>query len=441
MPKTMIEKIIGAHSKEMVAPGKIVWMDLDVRSARDFGGANVVKNFEENYPGEKVNDPSKTFFTFDCNAPANNIPYANNQQISRVFARKQGIKVYDVDRGIGSHVDIEEGIALPGTTVVGTDSHLNIMGALGAFGQGMGDQDIAVAFRAGKTWFEVPESIRVDINGTPPKNTTAKDITLALNGNLGASGALGKSMDLYGSCIDKMGLPGRITLASMATEMGAIIGLIAPNKAVLDYCTKRAKRSGRTFKPYKADTEAIYTDHHELDISELKPQISKPSKPENVVEVESVGDVRVESVFIGSCTNGTYEDLLEVVKLAKGRHVADGVMAKVQPATKEVYALLLKEGKIKTLFEAGFMIISPGCGGCASGQVGMTGKGEVQVTTGNRNFAGKQGDGLTYLASPATAAASAIMGRIVTADELPPAKGSKKGKRTAGGKGKKKGGA
>jgi 3-isopropylmalate/(R)-2-methylmalate dehydratase large subunit len=154
-----------------------------------------------------------------------------------------------------------------------------------------------------------------------------------------------------------------------------------------------------------------------------------------------VGDIKVESVFIGSCTNGTYEDILEVVKLAKGRHVAEGLMAKVQPATKEVYARLLTEGKIKTLFEAGFMIISPGCGGCASGQVGMTGKGEVQVTTGNRNFAGKQGDGLTYLASPATAAASAIMGRIVTVDELPSAKGSRKGKRTVGGKAKKKGGA
>jgi len=427
MPMTMIEKIIAAHSKEVVAPGRIVWMDLDIRSARDFGGANVVKNFDENYPGEKVHDASKTFFTFDCNVPANNIPYANNQQISRVFARKQGIKVFDVDRGIGSHVDIEEGLALPGTTVVGTDSHLNIMGAIGAFGQGMGDQDIAFAFRAGKTWFEVPESMRVEIKGTPPKDVTAKDITLALNGKLGASGALGKSMEIYGPAIDKMGLPGRITLASMATEMGAIISLIPPNKAVLDYCTKKAKRSGRPFKACYADKGAAYTETIELDISDLRPKISKPPKPENVADVASVGDVTVDSVFIGSCTNGTYEDMLEVVKLAKGRKVAEGVMAKVQPATKGTYSRLLKEGKIKALYDAGFIIINPGCGGCASGQVGMTGKGEVQVTTGNRNFAGKQGDGLTYLASPATAAASAILGRISTANQLPKARTGKKG--------------
>ena len=215
LSSTMIEKIIQAHSKDDVAPGKIVWMNLDVRSARDFGGANVVKNFQKHYPGEKVHDKNKTFFTFDCVVPANNIPYANNQQICRVFAREQDIKVYDVDAGIGSHVDIENGLALPGHTIVGTDSHLNIMGAVGAFGQGMGDQDIAFAFKAGKTWFEVPETMKVSIKGKAPKGTTPKDLTLAVVGELGSKGALGRAVEYYGPAINALDVSGRITLVAV----------------------------------------------------------------------------------------------------------------------------------------------------------------------------------------------------------------------------------
>ncbi|MHA1330945.1 MAG: aconitase family protein, partial [Candidatus Hodarchaeales archaeon] len=170
MSKTIIEKIISDHSKDEVIPGQIVWMDIDVRSARDFGGANVVKNLEKNYPEEvKIADPEKTFFTFDCVVPANNLGYAENQQIARMFARKylDRKNLYDVNAGIGSHVMIEKGIAVPGSTVVGTDSHLNILGAIGAFGQGMGDQDIAFTFKTGKTWFEVPETMTITIDGKP----------------------------------------------------------------------------------------------------------------------------------------------------------------------------------------------------------------------------------------------------------------------------------
>jgi len=419
----MIEKIIQAHSKDDVAPGKIVWMDLDVRSARDFGGANVVKNFQKHYPGEKVHDRTKTFFTFDCVVPANNIPYANNQQICRVFAKEQGIKVYDVDAGIGSHVDIENGLALPGHTIVGTDSHLNIMGAVGAFGQGMGDQDIAFAFKAGKSWFEVPETMKVSIKGKPPKGTTPKDLTLAVVGELGSKGALGRAVEYYGPAINALGVSGRITLASMATEMGAIIALLPPNKKVINYCTGTAKISGLTFEPVVADKGVKYSARRKIDVSELKPKIAKPSRPDNVVDVESLGDVKVDSVFIGSCTNGSYDDLALVASIVKGRKVADGVMAKIVPASRNIFTKLLHKRQLKTLHDAGFILSNPGCGGCASGQIGMTGAGEVQVSTSNRNFAGKQGAGDTYLASPATAAATAILGRIATIDELEPVKG------------------
>ena len=189
--QTIIEKIFQAHTSAdaAVVPGAIIWLDLDVRTARDFAGANVIKNYREHYGDSPVADANRTFFTFDLVVPANNIPYANNQQQCRIFAREQGFKVYDVDAGIGSHVAIEQGLAYPGVTLVGTDSHLNVLGAIGAFGQGMGDQDIAFAFKTGRTWFEVPPTMKVVIEGTLKAPCTARDLTLAVVGRLGASGA------------------------------------------------------------------------------------------------------------------------------------------------------------------------------------------------------------------------------------------------------------
>jgi 3-isopropylmalate/(R)-2-methylmalate dehydratase large subunit len=415
MPGTMIEEIFKRHSSDEVKTGNIIWMDIDVRSARDFGGANVVKNFEKWYPNDNVADPKKTFFTFDCVAPAKNIPYANNQQICRKFARKHGIKVFDCDRGIGSHVDIEEGIALPSFTVVGTDSHLNILGSIGAFGQGMGDRDIAFVFKTGKTWFEVPETMKIKLEGELEPNVAAKDLTLYIVGKIGSKGALGMAIEFYGKVIDDLSLAGRITLASMATETGAITALISPNEEVLNYCRER---SGKNFEPIYAGDEAVYREEREIDVSGIDPQVAKPPRPDNVVPVKELSHVKIDSAFIGSCTNGTYEDISKVAKLVKGNRVAKGVLSVVNPATREVYGRLMKEGKIEDLFDAGFIIMNPGCGGCASGQVGMTGKGEVQISTANRNFPGKQGEGDVYLASPETVAASAILGRIASMDEL-----------------------
>ena len=387
-----------------------MWIGITVRSARDFGGANVVKNFRKYYPGENVDDSNMTYFTFDCNVPANTIPYANNQQICRNFAKEQSIKLYDVDAGIGSHVIIEEGMGYPGSTVVGTDSHLNIMGAVGAFGQGMGDQDIAFVFKTGKTWFEVPSSIVVNVHGELPATCSAKDLTLAIIGKLGTKSALGKAIEFRGPAIDKLTLAGRITLASMATEMGAIIGLIVPNQEVLEHFGKT-----ETLLP---DPDAKYEEVIDIDISNLKPQIAKPPRPDNVVDVEELAGTEIHSVFIGSCTNGTYEDLVTVANLVKGRKVKEGIVATLVPATMKTWKRLLQEGHINTLIDAGFVVSNPGCGGCASGQIGMTGEGQIHVSTSNRNFAGKQGAGLTHLASPETAAASAILGRIATKEEL-----------------------
>ncbi|MFX0183117.1 MAG: aconitase/3-isopropylmalate dehydratase large subunit family protein [Candidatus Hodarchaeota archaeon] len=417
MGRTIIEKIIADHTTEDASPGKIVWMEIDVRSARDFGGANVVKNLEKYYPNEtKIADPEKTFFTFDCVVPANNLGYAENQQIARVFARKYLARknLYDVDAGIGSHVMIEKGIAVPGCTVVGTDSHLNILGAIGAFGQGMGDQDIAFTFKTGKTWFEVPETMMITIEGKPAPNAFTKDITLGVIQEIGSKGALGKSIEFYGSTVNSLDLTGRITLASMVTEMGGIIGLITPDERLIEYCNNRSEKP---FSVHHADKDAEYIETLQFDFNGLEPRIALPPSPANVKPVAEVTGIKVDSVIVASCTNGRYEDFDIVAKMLRGKKIHRDVMMKIVPATQEVYGKLLEDGIISILYEAGAIISNPGCGGCASGQIGMTGEGEVQVSTGNRNFAGKQGKGDTYLASPATAAATALKGEI-TVPEL-----------------------
>ncbi len=416
---TMIEKIFQNHTEEKkpVTPGKIIWLEIDIKSARDFGGANVIQNLEQHYPNEsKIADPNRTFFTFDCNLP-NNIPYAENQQICRFFAQKENIKVYDVNMGIGSHLMIEEGLAIPGSTIVGTDSHLNIMGAIGAFGQGMGDQDIAFAWKTGKTWFEVPPTMQIEVTGSFEAPCTAKDLTLAVLRKLGSDGALGKSVEFAGEAIEKLSLAGRITLSSMITEMGGIIGFIPPDKTVLDYCRTRA--GNPNLEGAYADDDCDYIEQITIDIDNLEPLISLPPNPENVYTISETEKRPVDSVFLGSCTNGRIEDIEPALNLIKEHGIADGVMVKVVPATREVYRELLMKGLVKALFEAGGLaMFPPGCGGCASGQIGMTGKGEVQISTGNRNFAGKQGAGDTFLASPLTAAACAITGEITSPEEL-----------------------
>jgi len=394
----------------------VIWLELDVRSARDFAGANVVKRFREAYPGERVADPERTFFTFDCNAPANTIAYAQNQQICRVFAREQGIAVYDVDSGIGSHVLMEEGIAVPGATVVGTDSHLNILGAVGAFGQGMGDVDIAFAFRHGRTWFEVPPTMKIVLRGRYGYPVTAKDLTLFLVGKLGARGALGKAVEIEGEAVEALDMAGRITLCSMATEMGAISAFLPPSAPLWEFVEEAA---GRRDFPYPTpDPDAEYAEVLELDVSGLRPQIAAPPRPDNVHDVADLEGERADTVFVGSCTNGRYEDIRLVAEILKGRKVAKGVTLKVAPATRRVWGRLLKEGWLEALYDAGAIITHPACAGCAQGQIGMTGEGEVQLSTGNRNFPGKQGKGPTYLCSPATAAASALQGKITSPERL-----------------------
>jgi 3-isopropylmalate/(R)-2-methylmalate dehydratase large subunit len=410
--QTIIQKVFETHTSGdvPVEPGNIIWLELDVRTARDFAGANVVQNYRTHYGNAPVADKDRTFFTFDLVVPPSNIPYAKNQQTCRIWAREQGVRVYDVDAGIGSHVAIEDGLAYPGSTFVGTDSHLNILGAVGAFGQGMGDQDIAFAFKTGKTWFEVPPTMKVTVHGKVEPPCTARDLTLAIMGKLGSSGALGRAVEFYGPAIEALDLAGRITLASQVTEIGGITGFIPPSEDILAFARERTSHDD--IDGVYADRDAEYIESLELDITGLEPLIACPPSPANVLPVREVAGRRVDSVFFGSCTNGRFEDFASVAEIVAGKRVAPGVMATAVPATREVYERMLRSGVLETLFDAGFIISNPGCGGCASGHLGMTGQEQVQISTSNRNFPGKQGPGATYLASPVTAAWCALQGEI-----------------------------
>lgn len=414
MGKTIIQKIFESHSKNTATVDDIIDVNIDVRVARDFGGANVVKHLEQHHL--PINDPKHTFFTFDCNPGGCDQKYAENQQICRVFARKHGIKIYDINSGIGTHLAFEEGLVFPGDTFVSTDSHANILGAIGAFGQGMGDIDIAYSFTHGKIWFKVPPTIRITLKGTPSRTATPKDVALKMNKELGANGLLGYAAELYGEYVDSLSLDGRVTIASMATEMGGIIILFPTNERIMEYYRKTF---GITVKPIHADADAIYEKTLTIDISGLTPQISRPGHPEDVVPVQNVQGVSVDSGFIGSCTNGRLEDMRAAAAILKGNSIAPGRILKIVPATDTIWNTCLKEGLVKIFKDAGALVGSAGCAGCAAGQIGQTGKGEVTVSSGNRNFTGKQGKGDIYLASPQTVAASLLAGYITTVDAIP----------------------
>jgi len=414
VPKTIIEKIIARHDGREVSPGDIANVEIDVRAARDFGGANVVKNLRDS--GLGIADVSKTVFTFDCNPGGSDQSYASNQHICRLFAREMGIPVYDIDSGIGTHLAIDKGLVVPGSTFVSTDSHANILGAIGAFGQGMGDQDIAAAFALGKVWFKVPPSAKILLKGAPGPWATPKDVGLACLRFFGANGLLGYSAEFYGDYVDSLGLDGRITIASLATEMGAIIALFPPNKAVVDYCRRVSKKN---FEPVFTDSDAHYERTFEIDISGLEPLVSRPGHPEDVVPVSEVAGRKIDSAFFGSCTNGRLSDFEAVAEILKGRKIAPGVVYKIVPATDEIWQQLLHEGLLEIFKDAGALVGNAGCAGCAAGQIGQNGLGEVTISTGNRNFAGKQGKGEVYLASPQTVAASAIAGVIATVANIP----------------------
>ena len=284
------------------------------------------------------------------------------------------------------------------------------------FGQGMGDVDIAQAFAYGQIWFKVPPTVKIVLKGTPSPLASAKDIILAVMKVMGANGLLGYAAEFTGEIVDNLNLASRITMSSMVTEMGGIIGLFMPNDAVIKHCEKA---SGKKIDRIPADDDAIYEKTVEINIDNLQPMISRPGHPEDVIEVSSVEGTKVDSVFVGSCTNGRIEDMRVAAEILKHGKVAPAVVMKIVPATDDIWRQCLDEGLVEIFKDAGALLGNAGCAGCAAGQIGQNGPGEVTISTGNRNFAGKQGMGEVYLASPAVATASAVAGAIALPNRIP----------------------
>ncbi len=385
MGLTIVEKILGSHAERNVSPGEIVDVAIDARVARDFGGANVVKNLKDH--GLMVDDPSKTYFTFDCNPTGSDQKYATNQQICRIYARQTNINLYDINSGIGTHLAIDKGMVGPGGTFISTDSHANILGSIGAFGQGMGDRDIAYAWAKGRVWFKVPPTVKMVLKGKLGPFATAKDIVLKILEATGASGLLGCAAELYGDAVEALSLDARMTIASMGTEMGAIIVFIPPGESVLEYCSNAA--NGRIEGVY-ADPDALYDKVWDINVENLGPMVARPGHPDDVAQVAEVEGKPIDSGFIGSCTNGRMDDMRAAAEILRGRTVAPGLVLKIVPATDEIWNTCMYEGIIEVFKKAGALVGNAGCAGCAAGQIGQNGPGEVTLSTGNRNFPGKQ---------------------------------------------------
>lgn len=418
MGKTMIEKIIERASGKKVKVGDRVWCNIDWSTARDFGGANCVLQFEEVTEKKgKVWDPEKIAFTFDLQAPAHAEKVAQNQKIIRDFAKKQGIsKVFDVNWGIGQHVLLEHGLVKPGDVILGTDSHMNLLGAVGSFATGVGNTDIVASWFKGTNWFRVPETMKITATGTFKKGVCMRDFLTLLVGTLGADGMFFRSVEFYGETIENSTLADRITLCSMVTEMSGKVGLILPNGDVLDWLRARAgSEVDERVKAIAADPDAVYCQELAFDVNDLEPLASCPDAPDNVKKVREVAGNHIDQVHIGSCSNGRFEDIAAAFDVLKAANfqISPTVRTIITPATRETMKRCAEAGMIQKFLEAGVIFTNPTCSLCTAEHYGVLPSGDVGVSTTNRNFIGKVGKGShTYLMSPMSAMASAVRGVI-----------------------------
>ena len=414
MGKTIAEKIFSKACGKDVKAGEFVFAPIDMAMANDITAPLAIKAFNEITDGGKVFDPKKIAIVLDHQSPADSVQAAENHKMLRKFAEEQGVIFYDVGEGIAHQLMVEKHIK-PGMLVVGADSHTCMYGALGCFATGIGSTDMGAVFALGKLWFKVPETIRFEIKGKLGKHVYGKDIVLKLIGMIGADGANYKACEFGGEVVRKMSMSQRFTMCNMAIEMGGKTGIVEPDKVTFDYLKEIGIEFDREVaENLKSDEDAQYSKTVELDVTDMPPQVAKPHRVDNVVSVEEVEGTKVDQVFIGSCTNGRYEDLKIAAEILKGERVARGVRLIVIPASRSEYLKALKDGLIDVFVEAGAIVEHPCCGPCMGGSFGLIASGEVSLSTSNRNFIGRQGspEGKIYLCSPATAAASAIYGVI-----------------------------
>lgn len=419
MGLTVTEKILAAHcGQKSVAPGEFIRARVDMAMGNDLSAAGAVGVFKK-IGAARVWDPDRIAVIFDHIVPAKDIAAANLLNTVRGFVREQAIAhFYDEGKnGIAHIIMPEQGLCGPGDLIIGGDSHTCTYGALGCFSTGVGHTDLASIWALGEVWLKVPASIQVVYHGRLPPWVMGKDLILATIGRLTIDGALYQAMEFTGPTMRELGMSERLTICNMAIEAGAKSGIIPPDDVTLAYVTGRARRP---WTVYASDPDARYAAEVEFDVSRLRPLVARPFSPDNVVPVEEVAGTRLDQVFIGSCTNAKLEDLRIAASILKGRKAHPLTRLIVIPASTWIWQQALREGLLEIFSEAGAAVSTPTCGACFGGHMGILGKDEVCLSTSNRNFVGRMGDptARAYLANPAVAAASAIMGCIAAPEAV-----------------------
>ena len=416
MGKTLAEKILSLKSHSEAKAGDVVIADVDLAFVQDTTGPLTIRQFKES-GFEALAKPQQTIIFLDHAAPSPARQLSNDHILLRRFAEETGCRIYEVGEGI-CHQLVAEQFASPGDVILGSDSHTVTAGALGAFATGMGSSDVAVALALGKTWFRVPESFLIELNGVFPRGVYAKDLILYLIGQIGADGATYKALEFGGEALAQVTMSQRLTIANMAVEAGAKVGLFPADKITRDFIIEHGRSDN--YKPLYPDAGANYEQVISVNLDQLEPMLSLPHAVDNVRPVTQVKGVKIQQAFIGTCTNGRLEDLAVVAEILKGKKKYPGTRLLIAPASRQVLIRAIEKGYIKSLLEAGATVLPPGCAACLGLHQGVLGDGEVCISTANRNFRGRMGnpEAMIYLASPATAAASAIRGEIADPREV-----------------------
>ncbi|MGB9954960.1 3-isopropylmalate dehydratase large subunit (plasmid) [Haloferax prahovense] len=419
--KTLAEKLLSAKSGTDARAGDYVEADVDVAMAHDITGPLAFQTFDEVTGDDgELFAPDRTVFTIDHHAPADGVQAANNHNAVREFAAKHGAHQFDVGDGICHAVLVEEGFVGPGDLVIGADSHSTTYGGIGAFGTGVGSTDLGTALATGELWFRVPKTLRFEVDGNLQDGVYAKDLILRFIGDVGFDGCTYMAAEYAGSTIESLPIHERLVLSNMAIEMGGKTGLVAPDERTESYLERQTGNEIDLSDAFVSDDDADYEAVHTYDAAALAPQVSKPSNPENAVDVTEVAGTEIDQLFVGTCTNGRYEDIKIVADILAGETIAPNARMVVVPASKSVYQHMLQTGVFQTLTDAGAVIQSAGCGPCAGYHQGVLGDGDVCLATANRNFPGREGsmESSVYLSSPATVGASALYGEITDPREV-----------------------
>ena len=410
MGRTIAEKILSNHAGRELKVNDVAICDVDFCFGQDGTSSLIIESFQRLGQAEVFNKAKFAMF-IDHSSPSPNMGVSSIHKIMRDFAHEKNVRVFEIGEGVCHQLVPERGFITSGDLVLGADSHTCTYGAVNVLSTGVGSTDLAITVASGKNWFKVPESIKVVVSGDLPKGVYSKDIILHIIKDIGAKGATYKSVEFYGKTIKRLSIDARFTITNMAVEMGAKCGIMEADSKVISWLKKH---SSRTPNPVVADSDASYMALKEYDISSLSPQIAKPHAVDNVVSIEELGDVTINEGFIGTCTNGRFEDMEIAAKILKNKTIHPSVQLVVAPASKGIYMEAMKKGLIDIFVEAGAVVVGPGCGPCVGTHNGVPADDENVISTANRNFKGRMGNpnANIYLASPATVAASCLVGKI-----------------------------